>query len=81
MLVKTQTNWLKNIVVLLILLLIPVIAFGTYQNEFRRLIILAVCYGFTYYAELHILIRYTAIVFHVFVIWGMETYFFREYLI
>lgn len=57
------------------------IALSTFENELRRLIIVSVCYSFTYYAEFHILIRYTAIAFQVFVIWVMETYYFREYLI
>jgi hypothetical protein len=44
---------------LLLLLLIPVVALSTFENELRRLIILSVCYSFTYYSELHIVIRYT----------------------
>ena len=57
--IRTQTSWLKWITTLLLLLLIPVVAFGTFENEFRRLIIYTICYAFTYWAELHFLIRIT----------------------
>jgi len=43
----------------MLVFLIPVVALSSFENELRRLIILSVCYSFTYYSELHILIRYT----------------------
>lgn len=55
--IKKQSIWLKNISVSLILLLIPVIVFGSYSNEFVRILIVCTCYAFTYYAELHWFIR------------------------
>ena len=58
-LIQRQTAWLKWIAVLLLLLLIPVVGFGRFENEFRRLIILTMSYAFTYYAELHWLLRLT----------------------
>jgi hypothetical protein len=56
-LIKAQTKWLKQIAVALLLLIIPVIAFGTFSNEFVRILILLTCYAYTYYAELHWIVR------------------------
>lgn len=81
MLIKIQTRWLKNLTVLYLLWLIPVVAYGTFTNELRRLIIYSICYALTYYAELHWLIRLTGGIFHLCIILIMETYYFREYLI
>jgi hypothetical protein len=56
-LIKAQTSWLKYIAIALFLLLVPVIAFGNFSNEFVRILILCTCYAYTYYAELHWIIR------------------------
>lgn len=56
-LVKSQTAWLKYIAIILLLLLIPVIVFGSFQNEFVRILILCTCYAYTYWASLHWLVR------------------------
>ena len=92
-LIKAQTTWLKNISIALFLLLIPVIVFGKFSNEFVRILILCTCYAYTYYSELHwvirvivstshlILIMIQGIVFHIFVVTCLEAYFYREYLI
>lgn len=58
-LVDAQTKWLKNITVMLLLLLVPVIVYSAtnFQNEFVRILILLTSYAYTYYSELHWLIR------------------------
>jgi hypothetical protein len=56
-LIKAQTSWLKNISIALFVLLVPVMAFGKFSNEFVRILILCSCYAYTYYAELHWVIR------------------------
>ena len=56
-LIKAQTSWLKYIAIALFLLLVPVIAFGNFSNDFVRILILCTCYAYTYYAELHWIIR------------------------
>jgi hypothetical protein len=74
---------------------VPVIAFGNFSNEFVRILILCTCYAYTYYAELHWIIRVVVsllsdgsqtaflkgIIFHIFVLLILEAYFYREYLI
>jgi len=56
-LIKAQTTWLKYIAIALFLLLVPVVVFGKFANEFVRILILCTCYAYTYYAELHWVIR------------------------
>ena len=64
--VKSLTTWLKIIAILLCFLsLVPVIVFGSFSNEFIRVAILATTFAYTYWANLHwivrILVRYAYI--------------------
>jgi hypothetical protein len=82
-LVAAQSNWLKWCAVLLLLLLVPVVVYSAdnFQNEFVRILISLSCYAYTYWAELHWLVRLLGLTLHGFVTLFMEAYFYREYLI
>jgi len=57
-LVKRLAQWLRIISLALVLLsIVPVIVFGSFSNEFVRIAILATCFGYTYWASLHWIVR------------------------
>ena len=58
----------------------PIIVYGEFANEFIRLSILMASISFTYWADLHWLIRVAGVASHIFVIQFLEAYYLRELL-
>ena len=64
-----QRNLLKGIAVFLFFFsIVPVMVYGDFDNEFIRLSIMLASISFTYWADLHWLIRLAGVISHVFVI-------------
>lgn len=90
-LVKLQSKWLRVIALILVLVsLLPVIVHQRFNNEFVRLMILTTAIAFTYWSELHWILRIIvsdwradwvqSVAIHLFVIFAFETYYLRELL-
>jgi hypothetical protein len=73
---------LKGIAISLFFIsVIPIIIYGDFSNEFLRITILMSAIAFTFYADLHWLIRIVGVVVHIFIIQFLEAYYLREYLL
>jgi hypothetical protein len=59
---------------------VPIIAYGEFDNEFLRICILMTAIAFTFWANLHWVLRLCGIATHIFIILFIEGGFFRELL-
>ena len=58
-----------------------VMAYGLFNNEFLRITLLISTLSFTYYAYLHWIVRWIAVILHIFMIVIVETAYLRELIL
>lgn len=67
-------------ILIFFLTITPILAFGTFDNEFLRLNIIFASIIFTYFCKEHYAIRLIAFVLHIVVILGLDYLYLREYI-